>query len=75
MRLTGVKFIYALVAIILLVVIGSGITAREQAAFYQQCLSVPKTEAECQLLLSLKRDTDQARSMSAIAVGLAAGSR
>lgn len=44
------------------------------AAFHQQCLSIPKSEAECQLLLSVKRSADAAAINSGFAVGFSAAS-
>ena len=66
-----------------LVFLGAGLTAAligciymldrseraELAAFYNQCRAIPKSEAECNLLLSLKRSSDSA----AISAGFAAG--
>lgn len=46
----------------------------ELATFHEKCLAIPKTEAECQLLLSLKRTADSAAINSGFAIGFAAGS-
>lgn len=44
----------------------------EFGAFKKQCLAIPKSEAECDLLVSIKRSSDAAAMTAAFTVGFTA---
>ena len=60
------------VLMIALVYLAAEAENHEAKVFMTNCMSIPKSEKECRILLSVKQSADSARNMAAFAVGFSA---